>query len=254
MARSELATCFEHTRLPHGDDGKQVRGVIVRCGACSTAGPLPVNTMGSGLTETDEVEWRFIARKMEHKGWKIGRRRQDHRCPRCVSVASLTKTVVTNTPRPGETPEQIAARSAPRKNNLQLVRDELMSTTTPPPPLKAPEPARTMTREDRRVIFAKLEEVYVSEKVGYGDGWSDGKVATDLGVPRAWVSAIRDENFGDEITSDLSRKTILEAKELVATIGKYRAVIENSTKALVPLFERTDKIEKHLAEIAKVLK
>ena len=83
MARPELSRAFEHMSLPHGDDGKVVRGIIARCGSpgCAVAIPLPVNTMSRGYNETEEVEWKFIARKLEAKGWQIGRRYQDHRCP-----------------------------------------------------------------------------------------------------------------------------------------------------------------------------
>ena len=50
-----------------------------------------------------------------------------------------------------------------------------------------------MTRDERRIIFEKINEIYVGEKVGYSDSWDDEKVAKDLGVPRAWVSAIRED-------------------------------------------------------------
>ncbi len=49
------------------------------------------------------------------------------------------------------------------------------------------EPPAELTRENRRIILAKLEEVYVDEKTGYSPGWTDAKLALDLGVPRAWV-------------------------------------------------------------------
>lgn len=252
MGRPDLSTCFEHTHLPHGDDGKRVRGIIARCGnvGCTAAIPLPVNTMGKGGSQTDEVEWKFIAGKLEAKGWSIARRRQDHRCPRCVKNSKLA---------PAYEFRKVGNSKAIATPSMKQVKDAFMTTTIttrlPPSQISpAAADARTMSRDDRRIIFEKLNEVYVNERTGYSNGWSDERVAADLGVPRAWVRTIRDENFGDEITSEVTRKMIGEAKELVATIGKYRAVIENSSKALAPLFERADKIEKHLAEIAKVIK
>lgn len=242
MARPELSTCFEHTLLPHGGDGKRVRAVIVRCGKCGTGEPMPINTMANGGSQTDEVEWKYIARRMERKNWEIGRRRQDHRCPRCLNVIKLASA---DAPPP-----------TPAKGNLKLVRDVLMSTAKTPPqpaPATATEP-RAMTRDDRRIIFEKLNEVYLDEKRGYSDGWSDEKVATHLGVPRAWVSTIRDENFGEEITSEATRTAIKEARVLLVAISKYRSVIADAVKELQPLYERADKIERTLAEIAKVTK
>ena len=66
----------------------------------------------------------------------------------------------------------------------------------------AAEPPRQMQREDRRIIISKLDEVYIDESVGYSGDWSDERVAEDLGVPRAWVSTIREENFGPEVSED----------------------------------------------------
>lgn len=62
-------------------------------------------------------------------------------------------------------------------------------------------PTRLIKREDRRVIWSKLEEVYVDEELGYVLGWDDDRLAKDLGVPRAWVTKIRVENFGDKVTN-----------------------------------------------------
>ena len=59
-----------------------------------------------------------------------------------------------------------------------------------------PDKPRQLTKEDRRIIFSKLNEVYVDERTGYSASWTDGSVATNLGVPTEWVKQIRDENFG----------------------------------------------------------
>jgi len=104
-----------------------------------------------------------------------------------------------------------------------------------------------MTRDDRRIIFEKLNEVYVNDKVGYDKGWTDEKVATDLGVPRAWVRLIREENFGDEVGNEDIRKQIAEAQ---TTLAQVRA-IEPEMRRLLGM---ADKIERQMAEIQKVLK
>ena len=69
-------------------------------------------------------------------------------------------------------------------------------------PMKADAP-RTMSRDDRRIIFGKLETCWSDEKKTYDQGWTDERVAKDLGVPRAWVSTVRDENFGPVANVDL---------------------------------------------------
>lgn len=57
-------------------------------------------------------------------------------------------------------------------------------------------PPREMTREDRRIIFAQLEDVYVDEHTGYTPDWNDERVSKNLNCPRKWVETIREENFG----------------------------------------------------------
>lgn len=86
-----------------------------------------------------------------------------------------------------------------------------------PPSLKA-VPPREMSRDDRRLIFAKLDEIYVSETEGYAPGWTDEKVASDLGIPRAWVETIRDENFGPLKDNAETRKLLAEVEELVKQV------------------------------------
>lgn len=73
---------------------------------------------------------------------------------------------------------------------------DIMKTDTIREPTISAEAPRVMGKEDRRIIFGKLDEVYVDEKTGYDKGWSDERVAKDLGVPRAWVSDVRDEFYG----------------------------------------------------------
>lgn len=54
---------------------------------------------------------------------------------------------------------------------------------------ETPKP-REMTRDERLIIMDKIRDVHDGDR--YGTGWSDKKVAEDLGVPRAWVEDIRE--------------------------------------------------------------
>ncbi|MCP3472314.1 hypothetical protein NLM33_18525 [Bradyrhizobium sp. CCGUVB1N3] len=221
-----VSTVFEHTRVPYGDDGRLVRGIIARCGApnCEAAVPLPVNVMANGRGMDSNIEWQFIARKLEQKGWRIGKTATTHRCPKCFNAAKFAairkseeKPVVNKTEQP-----------------LQVVQEN----------------ARVMTREDRRIIFEKLNDVYIDGKVGYGRGWTDEKVATDLGVPRAWVKLLREENFGDEVGNEEIRQQVIEAHKVLTDIKALRPHLDQAQR----LFALADKIEKSLSEIQKVLK
>ena len=116
------------------------------------------------------------------------------------------------------------------------------------------ENARVMTREDRRIVFEKLNEVYVNDKVGYGAGWTDEKVATDLGVPRAWVRLIREENFGDEVGNEDIRNQIKEAQTILAQVRAIEPEMRRLESENRRLLSIADKIERALADIQKVLK
>lgn len=93
--------------------------------------------------------------------------------------------------------------------------------------IKAEEPP-TMSREDRRLIFAKIDEVYLDETTGYSDGWTDSRVAEDLGVPLAWVKTIRAENFGEERSNAALLANLEEAKWTLNEAKKIHDEIKSS--------------------------
>lgn len=232
--RESPVNAFEHTTVPHGDDNQLVRGVIAHCGHCGAAVSTPFNSMQASRGNDDEVAWRLIARKLEAKSWHIGKSRGSHRCPKCQNAAKF------------------AAINRAKAKNLEAANGanmeaKPMTNGVHPPQHKPAERSTTMSRDDRRIIFEKLRETYVDEKVGYSEGWTDEKVATHLGVPRAWVRVIRDENFGDEISNEDIRKKVAEAS---AALVQIRAV-EPEMRRLLGL---ADKIERTLAEIQKVFK
>lgn len=170
-----------------------------------------------------------ITKKLEQRGWTIGANDQWDLCAGC-----------TNKERVGPM--------------LKVV--ESQAETKPP---------RTMGRDDRRVIFAKLDEVYLDEKRGYVSGWSDHKVATDLGVPRKWVELIRAENFGTIGTNEDMQAFLTESESVLAqaraALSEARGIREQIEALLqrpefmtVPqVSERLSKIEKLAAEVRKLV-
>ena len=117
------------------------------------------------------------------------------------------------------------------------------------------EPPRTMSREDRRIVFEKLNGVYLDEKRGYDTGWSDHKVAIDLGVPRAWVEQVREEMFGP-VNSNPEIQEFLEGVKALKAIRDQVTRIDTISaeiKALNPasLTERIAKLEKLEALVRK---
>lgn len=108
----------------------------------------------------------------------------------------------------------------------------------------AAEKPREMTREDRRIINDKLDEVYGNG--AYKTPWTDSAVARDLGVPRDWVAQVRDQFFGDAGTNPLFDE-YLAAK---AGIEQVMAAVLASQDLAIKQFEACTK---ELAELRKKL-
>ena len=99
-----------------------------------------------------------------------------------------------------------------------------------------------MTFSDRRIINAKLEEVYHDELNGYRAGWSDQQVADALGTNVAWVEQLRAQNFGpaegNAEVATLKRELAEMSKQLDAFQSEGARLVE----AYKQLAERVGKI------------
>lgn len=94
--------------------------------------------------------------------------------------------------------------------------------------LKA-SPPKQMTREERRIINDKLDEVY--GKDAYKHPWTDAKVAADLGIPRAWVEDVRSQFFGEAGSNpaiddylDRTKKFEADMKSFEARVAEVKRV------------------------------
>src|SRR5581483_6715139 len=216
-------------------EGKRVRGILAYC-KCGYVGEVAVNTLrGSGGGDDFEQETRLAARKLEKLGWEIGNNSTRHRCPDCVKSAEASRK-----------------EGMMSKAELKVVQPAAPATAAAP----VADGAREMSREDRRIIFEKLNDVYLDENRGYSADWTDAKVAADLGVPRAWVSRVREEMFGPEKSSENIRAAIEEGKAIIRGVEDLRVAV-NTANDLVrkvqaevnALLARSDKIERTLAGI-----
>jgi hypothetical protein len=80
------------------------------------------------------------------------------------------------------------------------------------------EPPRTPSIDDRRIITHKLTECYADG--GYISPWTDQQVADDLGVPRAWVSEVREFSFGPEGSNPLFDQFLAACAEIQERQGE----------------------------------
>lgn len=147
---------FEYTKVKQG--GALISALQIKCAEC----PATLELVQTG---SRRLPHEAAARKFRNHGWKVGSKPKGDLCPSCQLK---DKNMA---PKP-DTPQPIVFAS------------------------QKAEPPREMSRDERRIVFEKLNECYVGPEVGYDKGWSDEKVASDLGVPRAWIESVREEFFG----------------------------------------------------------
>lgn len=183
------------------------------CAQCGVADHITGSASGHGLPDS------VAAKKFTQRGWDTRR----SLCSDC-STARPTK-------------------GAP----MSYSNGRGTAAATPVAPMRA-EPPRAPTREDNKIIHAKISEVWGGDDVGYLGDWTDEKIAKDLGVPRAWVTDIRVDWFGDVKSNEELRKEItdLTAKLVTASEAYERmAALANRHKSEI------DDMRKQLDKIAK---
>lgn len=194
---------FEWVKAASRGNTGVTSGYRITCGKCGSNETFAQN--GTTRKPPKAAEQYFRGR-----GWVIGARSPVDRCPKCWAAQSKP------TPKPPV--------------NLKLIENQdqqSMKAETPPEP----------TRDERRIIFSKLQDVYLDEVKGYDSGWTDHRVAEDLGVPRSWVATIRDENFGPA-------KDNLDIREFLAKLE----MVEAEHQKFVGLFNQA----KGVADVVKV--
>jgi hypothetical protein len=207
------------TSVRRADSGPSQAAMEIRCSGCPETDHV-VNTARTAMP-SDVVATRF-----RRAGWEVGATPAADLCPACVQRRADLR------------PKTKGATPASLPRVLPKSKVESMTVIAAAPP-------REMSLEDRRVIFAKLNEVYIDERTGYSNGWSDKRVAEDLGVPRAWAEQIRAENFGPARDSE-------EVREFLATAAALRADVEKLAGDLKALIVRADAIGKQAADVKKV--
>lgn len=158
-----------------------------------------------------------VEQYFRNHGWSVGRVAKKDVCPACQMQTRKEKPVAK------------AAKPA---------EPEIVVTPAP----------RQMDRDDRRLIFAKIDEVY--EKDGYVVPWTDAAVAKHLGVPRAWVSQVRDEMFGPAGSNPELDAYLTQVEELTMSIEQakddFAKVIDGLVEKQGELSRLARKIEKEI--------
>jgi len=176
--------------------------------------------VGGGGIDIDK-ENNLATRRFEKAGWLVGTTASKHRCPVC---------------KPKKEEEVV--------RNMKSIKDELNGGTSAIAIDAVVPPPKTMSFEDRRIIFEKLNEVYIDEVEGYSEDWTDKKVADHLGVPLAWVAQIREQNFGPHGSNKKIDNTIADAAALV------KEMRDTGTR----LMNKADDLERRLIDIQQAVR
>lgn len=207
--------------MPHRPWTKQSVGgkrwaYVIACKRCGKTDEVG-SQMGQDLAAS-KVPVTFA-----RHGWQVGKRAGDDYCYNCVQKFKAI--------------------------NHKAKEQEMAPATVTP--IRA-EPPAELSRQDRRVIWAKLEEVYMDESTGYQKGWDDAAVAKDLGVEQAWVAEVREANFGPEKSEDFSR-IIQDGTEMVAEGRQLLAQFKGAQELFQAIARNSGKLDLRLSHLEREL-
>lgn len=201
-------------------DAPENRAYSIRCRECGEKEQLlPSNPSGTLPPE-------MVSKKFTQRGWRVGSTPRKDLCPDCQK-------------RPKVECEEV--RVAKVDKNL---RAEIIDLHP-----KKEEPVKTLDRETRRIILAKLNEVYGDERSGYHQGWSDERVARDLGIQGSWVTDLRYENFGDLPVSATDKAFLDEASKLQEELKRVGAEARSALQDAKNMLELIWALDKKLDDL-----
>ena len=206
------------------------RGCKIVCGSCNREESHFANNHGGSIPVEGMI--KIFSRK----GWSVGSHPKWDRCPACVSKELQDKRKPNPAWKPSENGDAIVS-------------------------VKKADPPPVMTKEDRRIIFAKIDEVYIDENSGYKPGWTDIKIALDLNVPRGWVTQIRSENFGDEGMNEDVRALVSEHEKLKIECEAMKDLLKtidipklNGIREKIDAMERgMQRFDKEISRVTKIV-
>lgn len=198
--------------LRRADAGPTQAAVEIVCGVCGKS----EHAINPSNRKAMPTVW--VTNYFAQKGWEVGHKAADDRCPACA-----------------------ATLRAERRSKSETKREKTMAGDTAP----MAEQPRQMGFQDKPIILAKLVEVYLDSENGYDRGWSDKRVAEDLGVPRAWVAELRDQNFGPARDNE-------EIRDFLARVDAHVAKVADVEKRCGTLSAEAVKLASEAREIEKL--
>lgn len=173
---------------------RRARAMQARCSKCPRTETVADN---AGLARP----MTYFADRFRRKGWRLGQRAGAHVCPQCV--AGLKPKVDLSPAQKRAAFCRIAdvprAAASPKPKEAAMTKP---ATGKAPALAVVADTPRQPTREDKRAIREALDACYLTDKGVYAGGDNDEAVAKRLNVPRAWVSAEREDAYGPDACED----------------------------------------------------
>lgn len=177
-----------------------VHGAVIKCSTEGCANSAMFVRSGGGVIHPVHAAIWF-----RNKGWIVGANERSDKCPDCNARI--------NSGNPSKPKEEV-----------KMIAEEVKAVAIP----KADQ--KTMGRQDKQIIFAKLMEAYPNVDKGYVAGWSDQKVADDLGVPVEWVASVREADFGPEFDTVLLDKKYKELEDMGRAVLDAKKLVDEAMR------------------------
>lgn len=186
-----------------------------------------------------------IAKKFQQRGWSVGANDRHDICPSCVKR---------------RTEERRARKNRHQEPSATAITTEPPAMppayNQPPKPIEPIEPGTPnapaeMSRDDRRIIFAKLNDVYLDEERGYQAPWTDTAIAASLNCPQAWVAEVREQNFGPASDNSEVRDILARIEKIGADAAKALEQAAAHVKQSSALIERHNDINRAISDLKK---
>lgn len=229
--------------IAHAVDGAGKHYPVARF-ACNSGVPGCTQTLDRTI-KSGEMNPEMIAKWARRRGWVVISGRPGHvTCPDCASANPLDKAL-----------EDFISRTTGDENMAKPIQ----TTTTASPPEVTPEvtqisPLRTLhsLSTEQRIQIRHLLEKNFDEELGYYvGGYSDEKIAEELGIPRVLVERAREYAYGPiKVTQAQldARRRFEELTTRIATLEEFgREFVAQYSRDVMDLRKELDMLKRDAA-------
>ena len=223
-------------------EGRYISGQTIQCRECGTKETISTGNIAGGRLPPDALE-----RKFKLKGWE--HRHSDRwYCPlhgkrSATGIKSPERAIIDYRakvrqqaeqvfmPVPGNAvPEPIFPKEKPVSATVTRLEDLGAATI------------EKMSPADYRRIFRAIDDAWDESTGRYAGGGGDGKIATALDVPRAWVEHVRKDGVGQNGGND-------ELEGVTAQLANAQKIATTLTNDALALAARAEAMGKEIERL-----